>query len=199
MSMTGSGSGVSMAINSGVRRASGPRARWAWACLLVLCGCETVQRSDSEARAAATPEPITARGEAMPLDEHKALVTKAVLEIFNQRHYAAADTYVARDFHSHNPQVPPGPEGIKTFARQFGDAFADFRGEVRELVAEGDKVMMWIRWQGRHTGTFAGVPATGNAIEFDTVEIFRIRDRQLVEHWDIADRLALLRTMGALK
>ena len=130
------------------------------------------------------------------LDHNKTLTSRAVQELFNERRPEAARTYVADDFLSHNPQIAPGPAGIAAFVRGFLDGFAEFRGDTEMVVAEGDRVMIWLRWTGKHTGTFAGVPATGKRVRFDTIEIFRIRDGKMVEHWDVADRLALQTELG---
>lgn len=135
----------------------------------------------------------------MDSNDNKILATRIVREIFNERNYDAADTLFSPEFHSHNARVPSGPQGIKAFARQFVVGFADFEGTIQEILADGDKVMIWLRWRGTHTGTFAGVPATGKRVEFDTVEIFRIAGGKVVEHWDIADRLALQSALGLVR
>ena len=130
--------------------------------------------------------------ERMTLENHKSLATAAIVDVFNERKYERVDVLVAADFRSHNPQVPPGPDGLRAFARKFSDAFSDFRGEIRDTIAEGDKVMIWVHWRGTHTGTFAGVRASGNTVAFDTIEIFRVANGKLAEHWDVADRTTLM-------
>jgi steroid delta-isomerase-like uncharacterized protein len=130
---------------------------------------------------------------------NKALASRAVDEMFNQRRPEAARAYVADDFRSHNPQVGTGPAGIEVFVRRFMDGFGVFRGETEMILAEGDRVMIWIRWTGKHTGTFAGVPATGQDVRFETIEIFRVHDGKFVEHWDLVDRLALQSALGLVQ
>ena len=36
---------------------------------------------------------------------------------------------------------------------------------------------------GSHTGTFLGVPPTGRRVTLDQVEIWRIENDKIVEHW----------------
>ncbi|WP_394824675.1 ester cyclase [Pendulispora albinea] len=139
------------------------------------------------------------KGRIMNLEENKALVVRVIGDVFNGRKYELADSLVRVDFHSHNPQLGVGPEGLRSFAQRFAGGFPDFVGDIRETMAEGDRVMVRTHWRGTHTGTFAGVRATGNRIEFETVDFFRIVDGKLAEHWDVADRLALQRGLGLIQ
>jgi predicted ester cyclase len=63
-------------------------------------------------------------------------------------------------------------------------------------VAEGDKVVTRKTFHGTHRGAFMGLPPTGNAVSFDVIDIVRIRDGQLIEHWNVVDQLTLLRQLG---
>jgi steroid delta-isomerase-like uncharacterized protein len=135
----------------------------------------------------------------MILERNKAVVRRIIEEAFNRGDVASIKPLVTPEFRSHNPRVPPGREGLEQFAQGFVDGFSDFAGEIREIVAEGDKVVVWVDWRGTHTGTFAGVAATGRRVEFATVEFFRLEAGQLAEHWDVADRLALQQGLGLIR
>jgi predicted ester cyclase len=132
----------------------------------------------------------------MELEKNKALARRIIEEAFNRRTPSALGPLVAPSFRSHNPRIPPGPGGLEAFARGFIEGFADFSGRIGEVVAEGDRVVVYVDWQGTHTGTFAGVAPTGRKVEFATIEIFRFSGGKLVEHWDVADRMALLTGLG---
>jgi predicted ester cyclase len=43
-----------------------------------------------------------------------------------------------------------------------------------------------------------GIPATGNPVAFDVIDIVRVRDGQLVEHWNVVDALGLMQQVGAV-
>jgi len=130
------------------------------------------------------------------LEGNKALVRRIIEEAFNGRNVSIIGQLTADEFRSHNPRVPPGREGLEHFVRGFIEGFSEFNGQIRQILAEQDKVVVWVDWQGTHTGTFSGVPATGRHVEFTTVEFFRIQDGRLAEHWDVADRLALQQGLG---
>ena len=51
------------------------------------------------------------------------------------------------------------------------------------LVAEGDLVVHRSRWRGRHVGELFGVAPTGRVVTVDHVEMWRVADGRIVEHW----------------
>ena len=50
-----------------------------------------------------------------------------------------------------------------------------------------------------HKGDCLGIPATGKAYKFDAVDIFRIQDGKLAEHWDVLDVYSLFKQLGTIK
>ena len=62
-------------------------------------------------------------------------------------------------------------------------AFSDIRVELRQLIAEGDRVVA--RWQatGRHTQEFMGVPPSGEAVAVSGITILRCEAGRIVEGW----------------
>ena len=63
--------------------------------------------------------------------------------------------------------------------------------KVRDVIAEGDKVMVRYSMYGKHTGVLNGLAATGKKIEYDGVEIFRIADGKIVEFWHFGGPMKL--------
>jgi len=65
-------------------------------------------------------------------------------------------------------------------------------------VAEGNRVVVFWRIQGVHTGTVWGVPASGNTIDGTSVSVITFRDGRVVDYTVTPDRLTILRQLGAL-
>ena len=55
-------------------------------------------------------------------------------------------------------------------------AFPDIRAEVHELLQDGDKVVARATFSGTHQGEFMGVPASGNPVRWDVIDILEFRD-----------------------
>lgn len=73
---------------------------------------------------------------------------------------------------------------------QYRIGFPDMRSHEDALIGDGDLAM--IRWTitGTHTGPFFGVAATGRAIQVSGMDILRVADGKLVEHWfGVADQM----------
>jgi predicted ester cyclase len=62
----------------------------------------------------------------------------------------------------------------------FRASFPDFRMEVRDLIAEGDKVVGHFKCSGTHQGEWRGNPPTGRRFEdVDEIYIFRVAEGKL--------------------
>lgn len=68
---------------------------------------------------------------------------------------------------------------------------------IEKVIADGDRVGLLFRVTGTHTGTFFGIPPTGNRIDVYEVALIRIENGQMVEGWFMMDEVALLKQMGA--
>ena len=87
---------------------------------------------------------------------------------------------------------------MKAYFAAFRRAVPDLHAQVHDMLADGDKVVTRKTFHGTHTGEFMGLPATGNAISVDVIDIVRVRDGKFVEHWNVLDTLALMRQMGGV-
>jgi predicted ester cyclase len=96
-----------------------------------------------------------------------------------------------------SPNAPGGPVEVKTILDMFHTAFAGFAVEILDQLAEDDKVMTYKVFTGTHTGDFMGIAPTGQPVRFEVMDIVRITDGQIVEHWGLVDQLGLLRQLGA--
>jgi len=98
--------------------------------------------------------------------------------------------------HSRPPGIAPGAEGVRQQFTAFRGAFRDFRAEIHDQVAEGDKVVTRKVFHGTHRGEFMGIPPTGREVRIEVIDIVRVRDGRIVEHWNVVDRLGLLEQLG---
>lgn len=106
--------------------------------------------------------------------DHKDLIRSFYEEFFNRHIVEAADRFVREDYIQHNPGLGQGREALKrAFAEKF-QANPDFRLEIIMLIAEADKVAVYLK----------NVDAAGNT-RARVVDIYRIEDGMLAEHWDV--------------
>ncbi len=112
----------------------------------------------------------------------------------------ALEDVIAADVVDHTPfpGVPSGRQGVKAIFDGFRSAFPDFRAEVFDMVAEDDKVVTYKAFSGTHRGEFMGIPPTGRDVSFRVIDIVRMRDGQVVEHWNVVDLMGLMQQLGAI-
>jgi predicted ester cyclase len=80
----------------------------------------------------------------------------------------------------------------------FRESFPDFRMEVADVIAEGDKVVGHFKCSGTHRGEWRGRPPTGRRFEdVDEIYVFRVEDGKLASALAIVeDNLTRLRQLG---
>jgi predicted ester cyclase len=69
---------------------------------------------------------------------------------------------------------------------------------VEDIVAEGDKVVTRGTFSGTHKGEFMGINPTGKRISVGVIEILRIADGKMVEHWNLVDSLGMMQQLGVV-
>ena len=86
---------------------------------------------------------------------------------------------------------------VKEAIRQVHAATPDISFTIEDWVEQGDTIWVRVRARGTATGPFFG-PPSGRPIDITVVDIARIVDGRIVEHWGVPDRFALLAQTGVL-
>jgi predicted ester cyclase len=89
-------------------------------------------------------------------------------------------------------------EGGKVFLGGFLNAFPDATFTIDDMIAEGDQVVTKKTFTGTQQGDFFGVPASGNKVTVQFVDIMRVREGWITEHWLCMDQLTLMQQLGAI-
>lgn len=126
----------------------------------------------------------------MSVEDNKQVVARFVEVCQNQHDLAAADVMFHPEFVNHyNPEGRPLPattrpaEAFQRYYAKFLTAFPDATMQIEEQIAERDLVVTRKTFRGTHLGEQWGLPPTGNQVQVEFIDIFRIRDGQLAEHW----------------
>lgn len=103
--------------------------------------------------------------------QNKELVLKAFDEAFNKRSDEAYQEYWSPDYIQHSAHIPPGRNGLKNL---IAGTPKEMKYEHGLAMAEGDYVMIH--------GRFSNIGAPKAWI---TLDIVRIENGLLAEHWDV--------------
>jgi predicted SnoaL-like aldol condensation-catalyzing enzyme len=131
---------------------------------------------------------------------NREVVSRFLSDVFVEHDMSRLDGYMRDDYIQHNPDCPQGKAGFLEFFDVIFRAMPDFHYTVKKVVADGDSVMAWVTTQGTHTGSdFLGQAASGNRVKFDAVDIFRMQDGLIAEHWDVADTFTFFSQLGIVR
>ena len=133
------------------------------------------------------------------LEKNKKIVETLCMTVFQKHDFSRLDEIMRDDYIQHNEDTPQGKAGFKKFFEQMFKAMPDFSYTIKKIVAEGNIVMMHSTTTATHLGGWLGNPPTGNKLNFDVVDIFRIENGKIAEHWDVADTLKLFTQVGKVK
>ncbi|MER8703728.1 nuclear transport factor 2 family protein [Mesorhizobium sp. M0207] len=113
------------------------------------------------------------------LETNKTIVLDFIDKAVNQGNIEAASMHFGERYIQHNPNIADGADGFKAYLQQLKQSFPLVRGEVKRIFAEGDFVIV-------HMHAKREPEEEGLAI----VDIFRLKDSKLVEHWEVRQPIA---------
>jgi steroid delta-isomerase-like uncharacterized protein len=133
------------------------------------------------------------------MDEHTSLNLRWI-KAFNERDWATEAACRTPDYvaHTSGVPVPLDSAGWGGFLEAFTTAFPDAQISVADSFGARDLVAT--RWtiSGTHRGDFQGVPPTGRAVTMAGIDISRIVDGKVAEHWAQFDVIGVLHQIGAI-
>lgn len=135
------------------------------------------------------------------LARNKAVVRRALDEIYSTGNEAFADELIHPEFVDHDPrhgEVSGGPESVKHTVRSLHHMFGELRFDIQDEIAEGDRVAQLVLMRGRQTGEVAGHPPTGREFTVRHIYVWRIENGQILDLWASRDDLGLLEAVGAI-
>ena len=136
----------------------------------------------------------------MLTDAVKAVVRRNTEEVQSRGKFDVFEELFADDFVDHTPQpgMTPNKDGVRDLYHRLRAAFPDFRADIHWQAADGELVTTYKTYHGTHQGMFLGVAPTGRKIHFETVDVMRVRNGKITDHWGVANLFSLMQQLGAL-
>jgi steroid delta-isomerase-like uncharacterized protein len=133
-------------------------------------------------------------------EANRAVIRRFVEEVQNKKDWDAYDELNDPEFVnlSAPPGIPSDREGGKVYLSAFLNAFPDSQVTIDDMIAEGDQVVTKKTFTGTHMADFAGIPATGKRVTLQYVDIMRVRNGRIVEHWLSMDQLSFMQQLGVI-
>jgi steroid delta-isomerase-like uncharacterized protein len=183
------------ALTTGLRSAlaiPAPSRRWpTWLAVLILGVVMTADGSAHARRRASSLEP----------HDGSTLARRYFEEVWNQGKVDVLDELLSPAYVNHTPsagQPRPGPDGLKPIVLAIRRAFPDLHYRIEDVIVSADAVVIRTTMTGTHEGDLFGLPPTHRKIRVTQIQIERVRNGRIVEHWRVTDELSLMRQLGAL-
>ena len=78
----------------------------------------------------------------------------------------------------------------------FEASFPRYALPIDDMIAEGDKVAVHVRFEGTHNGELLGIAPTGKDVSVPFIITYRLAGGKIAEHWMSFDRMVLMEQLG---
>jgi predicted ester cyclase len=125
--------------------------------------------------------------------EDNRMVARQWIDAFNARDDDAEAAARTAGYAAHAPDsvnaAALDSDAWVAFLGVFLEGFPDLHLEVQDSAADEEMVAQRILFTGTHTGPFRGLPPTNRQVCFSGLEINRMTDGKVAEHWFHCDAL----------
>src|SRR5262245_7344443 len=131
-------------------------------------------------------------------DAAKAVVLRNTEEVQGMGNFEVFEELFAADFvdHTTQPSTTPDKAGVRKLYTYLREAFPDFHAEIHWQLADGDRVTTYKTYHGTHEGPFLGVAPTHRKVHFESVDVMRVQNGKITDHWGVGNLLSLMQQIG---
>ena len=137
------------------------------------------------------------------MKENSAVSNKEIIgafaeSVFVKKDLSAVDQYMRNDYIQHNPLVKQGTIGFKEFFSAWFASVPDWRYSLKKIIADESEVWVYGTYAGTLEKDWLGITASGQKYAFDAIDVFRLEESKLAEHWDVMDIYGLFKQLGVV-
>lgn len=125
---------------------------------------------------------------------------RAMVEAVNVRDLDRLDGLIAADVVRHSQSTPGvrvrSLEDFKAFLRGDFASVPDSKITCPIVLADGEHVATWCRYDGTQEGPFGPYPPSGKRLSLDFASVMRMEDGKVAEMWVVWDNLTALTQLG---
>ena len=135
-------------------------------------------------------------------EEIKTSIVDAFSEAFNNGNLSALDEICAPDLVDHSTAATPNQsynlEGFKGRINGHRLGMPNLYFSISNMMVDGDFVSFQWEMKGTNSGPYLGRPASGNPIRVVGMNLERLENGKIVEHWSYPDKLSLMQQLGVI-
>ncbi len=134
----------------------------------------------------------------MTAERNRATILSFFRDVVGHGDLDLLDELAAEDYQDHValPGQGHGRAGLKRRIAMIRAAFKP-RQILHDVIVDSDQVATrWTLW-GVHSAEFLGLPATGEPVQFDGIDVFQMRNGRMSAHWNVVDLWSFYRQVSA--
>ena len=97
-----------------------------------------------------------------------------------------------------SPKDLVGIDSAKAYYSNYLTGFSNISFVIKEVIGQGDKLVKYWNFKGKHTGMFFGIPATGKVVNVEGCTLVRMENGKIAEERDFSDNLELMQQLGQI-
>lgn len=121
----------------------------------------------------------------------KDIIRELYLSHINKHDLSKIDQFVSSDY----LDLTTGGQGLDVYRNNLQTlltGFPDIVFTIKEIIEEGEKVVLRWEWRGTHLGHFAKTAPTSRVVTNVGVVIFTFQAEKIIDSWTLVDRLAVM-------
>ena len=120
------------------------------------------------------------------------IMNKGKLDMFN-------DSNFTKDVVMHaSPADIVGIDNARAYYAGYLTGFSKITFTIKDVFAQGDKLVKYWNFKGTHTGNFFGIPPTGKTVSLDGTTLVRMSNGKIAEERDFFDNMDLMTQLGLM-
>ena len=120
-------------------------------------------------------------------------------EAFSKHDPQLLGSVLAKDWYETPSSERGGREAGMKLLTTLTTVFPDFNAEVRDMIQEGNKVVVRSELTGTQAGPFMGFPSRSRKISIQAIDIHEFKDGKIVRTWHSEDWMTGLHQMGVFE
>jgi steroid delta-isomerase-like uncharacterized protein len=97
-----------------------------------------------------------------------------------------------------SPKNIVGIDAFKNYYKNFLTGFSEIKFTIIDTYGQDDRIVKHWRFEGKHTGVFFGIPATGKTVNIEGVTLVKMENGKIAQEQDFMDNLEFMNQLGLI-
>lgn len=118
------------------------------------------------------------------------VINNGKTDFINNTHFDENVTLISQ------PENVVGIDALKSYWDTFLSGFSDVEFTVKEVFGKSPNLVKHWHFKGRHTGSFFGIPPSGNPVEIEGTTLIKMKDGKIAQEQDFFDITSFMQQLG---